>query len=73
MEDQMYLFKDNVETNHLYTETPIKYQIKKFDDISFNLTFELSTEHDAYEKALEQLGYFIVPENLLDGNEIYGN
>lgn len=38
------------------------YQIKSYDDPMFRLTVQASEEEDPETLALEQLGYFVVPE-----------
>jgi hypothetical protein len=45
------------------SKTEYKYQIKRFDDPEFKLTLVMSTTEENPEAvALEQLGYFVIPE-----------
>lgn len=71
MNTQLSLFNEDLPG--AYNGTTIKYQIKRFDNSQFNLELNLEAEQDAYEKALERLGYFIVPEADFSFQDSYGN
>jgi len=55
---QPMLFPD-MNTN---TEKKYNYQIKRMDDSLFKMSLTVVGEEDPEIKALEQLGYFVVPE-----------
>lgn len=44
------------------TDVKRSYQIKRMDDASFRLHLSVTGEEDPEILALEQLGYFVVPE-----------
>ena len=44
------------------TDIKRSYQIKRMDDTSFGLHLSVAGEEDPEILALEQLGYFVVPE-----------
>jgi len=44
------------------TDTKRNYQIKRTDDVLFGLRITVTGEEDPEILALEQLGYFVVPE-----------
>ena len=46
------------ETEHL-----TKFQIKSLDDSEFGITLLVNENEDPETKALEYLGYFVVPES----------
>ncbi len=55
---QPMLFPDmnpNIESKH-------NYQIKRMDNSSFRMSLTVTGEEDPEILALEQLGYFVVPE-----------
>jgi hypothetical protein len=57
---QPLLFKE-METRD-YQNGLQKYQIKCFDDPTFAVTFKANEDQDPEVLALENLGYFVVPE-----------
>lgn len=44
------------------TENKHNYQIKRIDNSSFRMSLTVTGEEDPEILALEQLGYFVVPE-----------
>jgi hypothetical protein len=44
------------------TENKYNYQIKRMDNSSFRMSLTVTGEEDPEILALEQLGYFVVPE-----------
>jgi len=58
MHTQPMLFPDMEACN----EIKRSYQIKRMDDASFGLQLSVTEEEDPEILALEQLGYFVVPE-----------
>ena len=55
---QATLFPD---TEHSLENTH-NYQIKRTDNVEFGLHMTVTGDEDPETKALEQLGYFVVPE-----------
>lgn len=41
------------------------YQIKSYDDPTFGVTFKANEDEDPEVLALENLGYFVVPETTI--------
>ena len=52
-------FLSNTEIN---SPVIIKFQIKRFDDPSLSVSFEITEHEDPDAAALEYLGYYVVPE-----------
>ena len=62
--DQPMLFPE-MEINEINSKK-INYQIRNVKDPSFNLTINVAEDDDPETAALEQLGYFVLPETTIN-------
>lgn len=61
---QPMLFPD-MEINESYSKQ-INYQIRNMEDPTFHLTINVAENEDPETTALEQLGYFVLPETTIN-------
>ena len=59
-------FQPSLFPNILPESSTRKFQIKRFDDTQFNIVITATNDEDPETIALENLGYFVVPEVEID-------